>query len=205
MVDLTQDRAALDGYRRGDRVALERVFEGHAAQVARWATGGFGFTSGGERHRFDGFKSAVDVHDVVHEVFRAAFESRARLAYSGLSPFEAYLFGITKSVVLRRIQRARREQPVDVGSMVSLASEHESPEDRVVREEEVMMVREFLSTLSPEERTFAELRFAEEKSQAEVGGVLGWTRKKVRREEESVRQGLVRFMLRRRGSKELAR
>lgn len=204
MLDLTQDRAALDGYRRGDRATLGRVFEAHAERVARWATAGFVFTSGNDRHRFDGYKSAVDVHDVVNEVFRAVFEERARTAYSGLTPFEGYLFVITKNVVVRRLSKTRRELPVDIASMESLASEHDGPEEHAVREEEVMMVREFLSTLTEEERRFTELRFSEQRPQAEVGGALGWTRKKVRREEETIRERLVRFMLRRRGTKELA-
>ncbi len=204
MLDLTQDRAALDGYRRGDRATLGRVFEAHAERVARWATAGFVFTSGAERHRFDGFRSAVDVHDVVHEVFRAVFEERARQAYSGLAPFEGYLFVVTKNVVVRRLSKIRRELPVDVATLESLESEQEGPEERAVREQEVTMVREFLATLTEEERRFAELRFSEQRPQAEVGGALGWTRKKVRREEETLRERLVRFMLRRRGRGERA-
>ena len=204
MLDLTRDRAALDAYRRGDRATCGLLFEAHAERVARWASCGFGFTSGGERHRFAGLSSAVDVHDVVNEVFKAAFEPRARAQYSGLAPFEAYLFAITKSAVLRRLRHERRERPVDAESLESLEHEAESAEERLAREEEITMVREFLSTLSPEERSFAELRFAEQKPQDEVGGALRWTRKKVRLQEESIRQGLARFLLRRRGTKELA-
>ena len=65
------------------------------------------------RQRFDGFRSAVDVHDVVHEVFRRAFEPRAREAYSGLTPFPGYLFVITRNVVLRRLDKGRREEGLD--------------------------------------------------------------------------------------------
>jgi RNA polymerase sigma-70 factor (ECF subfamily) len=203
VVDLTQDRPALDGYRRGDREVLTRLFEAHGPDVARWVGGGFSFKSGDGRQRFDGFRSAVDVHDVVHEVFRRAFEPRAREAYSGLTPFPGYLFVITRNVVLRRLDKGRREEGLDDASLEALVSDHDSPEERVMRDDEVRMVREFLATLTEDERRFAELRFTEQRAQADVGGALGWTRKKVRLAEESIRERLVRFMLRRRGTREL--
>jgi hypothetical protein len=79
VVDLTQDRAALEGYRRGDRGVLERLFVHHGKDVARWAAGGFTFKSGTETRRFDGFRSAVDVHDVVHSLPRGVPGGRDQL------------------------------------------------------------------------------------------------------------------------------
>lgn len=200
---LTQDRALLDGYRRGDRAALERVFEHYGPSVARWVSGGFGFkTQEGDR-RFDGFRSAVDVHDTIHEVFRAVFEARARQAYSGLTPFEGYLFVTTKNVVLRRLRIKDRDRPVEKEVFESIPSNEPSPEDRVAKEEEVLQVRAFLAGLPNEDRHFVELRFMEQLSQNDVAEKLGWTRKKVRLRETSVRESLVRFFKRQRGTKEI--
>ena len=204
MIDLTQDRVALDGYRRGDRAILGRIFEDHAGQVARWASGGFSFRSGEERRRFDGFRSAVDVHDVVNEVFRTVFEERARVAYSGLTPLEGYIFVITRNIILRRLKIMDRDRPIDVDSIEALPSEELAPDERIAREEEVTMVREFLATLGEEEQRFVSLRFSEDRPQNEVGDQLGWSRKKVRLQETSIRASLTRFMLRRRGTRELS-
>ncbi|MFO0727264.1 MAG: sigma-70 family RNA polymerase sigma factor [Myxococcota bacterium] len=203
MVDLTQDRALLEAYRRGEKAALERIFRHHGAEVARWASGGFSFKSGEESRRFDGFRSAVDVHDVVHEVFRAVFEERARTAYSGLTPFGGYLFVVTKNVVLKRLSQRDRTRALEPETLEALPDQGPSPEERATEREEAGMVQEYLATLSEEERRFVELRFVDELAQVEVGERMGWTRKKVRIQEASVRQGLMRFLLRRRGTKEL--
>lgn len=193
----------LEGYRRGDRAALARVFQHYAPGVSRWVTAGFTFrTKDGDR-RFDGFRAAVDQHDVVHEVFRAAFEPRAREAYSGLTPFEGYLFIITRNVVLRRLKLAERDRPIDAEQLEAMPAPDPSPEERVAREQEVLVVRAFLSTLSEEERTFVDLRFNEQRPQVEVGAQLGWSRKKVRIQEAAVRERLIRFLKRRRGTEDL--
>lgn len=202
-MDLTQDRAALEGYRRGDRGVLERLFVHHGKDVARWAAGGFTFKSGAETRRFDGFRSAVDVHDVVHEVFRAVFEERARSSYSGLTPFGGYLFVVTKNVVMKRLRREDRTRPLEPETLEEVPTEGATPEEHTLKEEELGMVREYLATLSEEERRFVELRFGDDLPQIEVGGALGWTRKKVRIKETTIRQGLMRFLLRKRGTKEL--
>jgi RNA polymerase sigma factor (sigma-70 family) len=200
---LTTDRALLDGYRRGDRAALERIFEHYAPAVARWVQGGFTFRSQEGERRFDGFRSAVDAHDAIHEVFRAVFEGSARSSYSGLTPFEGYLFVTTRNVVLKRLRVRDRDRPIESAVMEEVPSNEPSPEERVQREEEVQMVRAFLATLDDEERSFVELRFVEQLPQNTVGDRLGWSRKKVRIKEAAVRQALIRFLKRRRGSREL--
>jgi RNA polymerase sigma-70 factor, ECF subfamily len=197
---LVENRALLDGYRRGRREALGAVFEHYAPKVARWIAGGFDYLARGERVRFRGFASPYDQHDVISEVFRLAFEERARLGYSGVKPFEGYLFAIAKNAVLKRIGA---RDAVLTDDFDSVPAPDPSPEENVAREEERALVRRFLGELSEEERGFVELRFVEQRSQGEVGDALGWTRKKVRIREDALRQKLTRFLKRARGSSEL--
>lgn len=201
---LATDRTLLDGFRRGDRAALERVFEHYAPSVARWVSAGFTFKSKEGDRRFDGFRSAADVHDTIHEVFRSVFEASARTSYSGLTPFEGYLFVTTKNVVLRRLRVKDRDRAIDLDRIDTLVSQDPSPEESVAREQEILLVRGFLSTLDDGDRRFVELRFVDQLPQLEVGDRLGWSRKKVRLREAAVRQGLIRFMKRSRGTREAA-
>jgi RNA polymerase sigma-70 factor (ECF subfamily) len=191
----------LDAFRRGEAAALERVFLHYSPRVAAWVTGGFGYKTKTSARRFAGFRSAADIHDAIHETFRAAFEQRSRDAYSGLVAYEGYLFAITKNVVLRKLGKS--EPVVDGEELDELASVEPSPEDLVAREEENQRVREYLATLSEEERGFVTLRFSEQMSQHAVAEKLGWGRKKVRLLEESIRSGLTRFLKRNRGSAEV--
>ncbi len=199
-MQLVRDRALLDGFRRGDRDALGRVFEIYASQVARWVEGGFTFSARQGPQRFRGFRSAADTHDALQEIFRTAFEERARLAYSGLKPYEGYLFAITKSVVLRKLRLDARALISDDVSTDTISSTAPNPEEVLANGERQLQVRAYLITLSDQDRKFVDLRFVEQRPQEQVADVLGWSRKKVRLKEAAVRVGLIRHMKRQRGS-----
>jgi RNA polymerase sigma factor (sigma-70 family) len=199
---LIENRALLDGYRSGQREALAAVFEHYAPHVARWISGGFDYLSGGQRVRFRGFSSPYDQHDLIGEIFRLAFEERARLGYSGVKPFEGYLFAIARNAVLKRIG-AREPPSIGEEAIASVPAPDPSPEESAAREEERALVRRFLGELSEEERGFVDIRFQEQRSQNEVAEALGWSRKKVRIREEAIRQKLTRFLKRARGTSEL--
>ncbi len=202
MRDLMEDRGRLEAFRRGERDALASVFDQYAPRVASWVAGGFSFRSGTERRRFDGFRSAADAHDVVHEVFRRAFEAKARTRYSGLEPFDSYLFVITRNTSLSRLKRVDLAT-CSIDEAQQIESPEPSPEERVASAEDRAKVRAFLATLTEEERRFAELRFVERLSQVEVARRLEMTRKKVRRTETAIRGALVRHLKRGRGTLEI--
>jgi RNA polymerase sigma factor (sigma-70 family) len=201
---LVENRELLDAYRRGETAAFERIFDLYAPTVSRWVTRGFTYASKDGRARFRGLASPVDVHDAIHEVFRAVFDAPARRSYSGMTPFEGYLFVITKNQVLKKVgAKAHLFERIADDIDESIASEAPSPEEIVAREEERRVVRDYLATLTEEERGFVDLRFSEELPQEAVGDRLGWTRKKVRLKEAAIRAGLTRFLKRRRGSAEV--
>jgi RNA polymerase sigma factor (sigma-70 family) len=201
---LVENRELLDGYRRGDTAAFDRIFDHYAPKVAGWVTRGFMYTTKDGRERFRGLGSAVDVHDAIHEVFRAVFDTPARTSYSGLQPFESYLFVITKNHVLGKLgAKAHLFERTSADLEEAIASEEPSPEEIVAREEERKVVRGYLATLSEEELRFVDLRFTEQLPQEKVGEALGWTRKKVRLKEAAIRSGLTRYLKRQRGTSEV--
>lgn len=201
---LVENRALLDEFRRGEPAALETVFTHYAPRVAAWVTRGFHYKTKTAERRFAGFRSAADIHDTIHEAFRAAFEERARDAYSGLAPYEGYLFAITKNIVMKKLG-AQESVATATGDeeLAAIASRDPSPEELVAGEEEKLIVRNYLESVTEEERKFIELRFTEQLSQIAVAEELGWGRKKVRLVEASIRSGLLRFMKRARGTMEV--
>lgn len=192
---LLEDRDLLESYRAGDPEALGRVFDHYYGLVAEIAARGFSFPTGGRMARFSGYRSSADVFDVVHEVFRAAFEPKARLAYGGLRPFGGYLATIARNLILSRL---RHDQVMPVTEPLETADQLSdpapSPEENVSSAEERAVVAAFLETISDEERRFTELRFLEDQAQEEVAEALGVGRKKVRLLEIRVRTKLQLFL-----------
>lgn len=192
---LVEDRSLLERYRAGDPAALGRVFEHYYPQVSALAQHGFSFKSGGQTMRFKGYRASADLFDVVHDVFRAAFEEKARLSYGGLQPYAGYLFMIARNLIISRL---RHEEVVPeaapVEELATLPAPGPTPEEHAARRQETGAVAEFLSTLSPQERELTRLRFEEDLGQEAAAEAMGVGRKKVRLLEARVREGLRRFL-----------
>lgn len=199
---MLEDRALLRGYREGERPALARVFEHYGPKVSRWVCAGFRYRKGGRMERFEGFRAPYEQHDAISEVFRTVFEEKCRLGYSGLKPFEGYLFAITRNVVLKRLG-IKPETSLQDERWETLPDQQPSPEEALAQKEERTLVRRFLDALSEEERALVQARFVDQASQANTAEHLGWTRKKVRIREDRVRNKLIRFLKRVRGTGEL--
>ena len=105
---LVEDRALLDGYRRGDPAALERIYRAYAPDLARMLRHGFSFRSGGRMCRFHGVRSSFDLEDRVQEVFTRVFTEQGRLSYDGLTPFAAYLRTVARNLVIDDFRRKER-------------------------------------------------------------------------------------------------
>lgn len=186
---LTQDRALLDGFRRGDRRRLEQVYRLYVREVMTVAR--HGFIRG--PHRLPGV-GAVEVMDVVQEVFLRAFGEDARRGYDGLRPYGPYLRQITRNLLT---DRARR-RATDVAKIEALEREEMEPaappEERLDFQRRRELTRAFLATQSEEVQTFVRLRFDEEKSQADVKAAMDVTRRRVRTLEARVLRDLAAYL-----------
>lgn len=196
---LIEDRSLLERYRAGDPQALARVFEHYYPEVAAIAQNGFSFQSGGRRLRFKGYRFSADLFDVVHDVFRAAFEEKARLAYGGLQPYSAYLLTIARNLILSRLRHEEvAPDPLPLEAAGAMPAPGPSPEEVAHQNRQRALVQAFLAALSSEERDFTRLRFEEDLSQEAVAERMGVGRKKVRLLEEKVREKLRRYLAQRR-------
>jgi RNA polymerase sigma factor (sigma-70 family) len=192
---LCGDRPLLDAFRRGERQALAQVYDHYYPAVVELASRGFTFESGGATMRFRGAMGSADLFDLVHDVFTAVFEERARLGYSGTSPYGAYLAQVTRNRIITRLradQRVRLE-PQEAADQ-SGDEPPPSPEDELMARQSQEAVKAFLDRQDETVRTLARLRFGDDLSQDQAAQALGLTRKKVRHLEDRLRRDLTRHL-----------
>lgn len=206
---MVEDRSLLEGFRRGEPAALMQVYHRYVGRVAGLLRGGFSFESGGRRCQFHGTRSAFDLEDRVQEVFARAFSERARMAYDGLSSYEAYLLTIARNLIIddfRRKERALVEYSIELPES---AAERPSPafdplhghlslsgdpHDDVGRAELVQLVQRFEADLPAREREVYRLRFVEELEHKDIADMTGLSPSKIKTSEQRIRTRFFEFM-----------
>lgn len=207
---LVEDRALLDGYRRGDTKALERIYRAYAPDVAKVLRHGFSFNSGGRACRFHGARSEFDLEDRLHDVFARAFGERARTNYDGLTPFTAYIRTIAKNLVIDDFRKKERvlveysvelpepdERDAPAGASEPLLGHVETtgrPEHDRGQAEVVELVGQFKRGLKDRERDVYELRFEQELEHDEISRATGLSSSKIKTSEQRIRTRFFRFM-----------
>jgi RNA polymerase sigma-70 factor, ECF subfamily len=209
---LVEDRSLLDAFRRGDRAALEKVYETYGPQVASFLRAGFGFQSGGRSCRFRGARSQLDLEDRLHDVFSRAFSEGARLGYDGLSPYKTYLLTIAKNTVIddfRRKEHALIDYSIDegpepadpgrgdatdpiLGQLAPSGDPHKDNESA----ELVALVRAFKDALPEREQQIYTLRFERELEHREIAKETGLSTSKIKTSEGRIRSSFFEFMKR---------
>ena len=189
-MQLEQDRAALEGFRRGDHATLDALYRFYSPLVLRTLSRGF-------RVRAVGSQVMAAVHpldlDAAHqETFVRAFSDAARLRYDGLKPFEPWLLAIARAAavdVLRAQGKLHREAiALDESVAESLpAPEESSPEHVALRAEAAAVVQGFLAMLEADDLRFATARFIDGLSQAKAGALCGLSRQAARTREAKLK------------------
>lgn len=203
---LVDDRDLLDRFRRGERAALLAVYQHYVTDVTRFLTRGFTFDSQGRHCAFSGFRGGYEIEAAIQEVFRRAFEERARLAYDGLRPYRPYLLRIARNAVINDLKskqpilfRFRQGRPVILepsaeetpeSSPASTASPEEIAEAREVHE----LVVAFKAELDEREAAVFRARFEEGMSAERAGSAVGLTRSQIRTTEQRLRERFLAFM-----------
>ena len=82
---LAKNTKLVAAFKSGDRDAMEEVYRHYAPGVQRFLRQGFSFRSKATHCYFKGIKIDDDLGVAVQEVFRRAFEERARNAYNGIN------------------------------------------------------------------------------------------------------------------------
>lgn len=205
---LLESRELLDGFRRGDKNALLAVYRHYVRDVTRFLMAGFSFDSGGQRCTFRGFRGGYEIEAALQEIFRRAFEERARLAYNGIDPYKPYLLRIARNAVINDLKsrhpilfRFRAGgavilEPTPEADPDALRSPVFSPEEQHEAKEVGDLVAKFLGALDVQGREVFRLRFEEGLSAEETGKRLGLTRSQIRTRESKMRAAFLEHMQR---------
>ena len=175
---LESDRALLDGYRRGDRRALERIYRELSPVILRF------LARLGVR--------ALDLDAAHQEAFVRVFGEQARSRYDGLKPFRPYALGIARFAAIDLL-RAQGKVMANVVELDESLSDGETPEEAAATAEVQEQVRRFLDTLPPVDRAFAAARFMEGLSQEKAGEQCGLSRQEARTKETKLRAQCMHF------------
>jgi RNA polymerase sigma factor (sigma-70 family) len=196
---LLNDKELCARFREGDRTAMEAVYDYYIDPIARFLSTGFSFSSAGKPMRYRGATQRADLHDLIAETFRRAFEQRARLAYDQNVPYLRYLKQIARNIV---IDRLRAEKRLEIGDQLVEASWNKAmdlnsaatPEKLYQQRELDQLMRAFVDELPKESRQFIELRYAKDLSQDQLAKRLGTSRRWVRNRERKLRSALMRHL-----------
>lgn len=199
-------RELLDAFRRGDKNALLEAYRHYVRDVSRFLTRGFTFDSEGKGCSFRGFRGGYEIEAAIQEVFRRAFEERARLAYNGIDPYRPYLLRIARNAVINDLKsrhpilfRFRVGRPVIIEQTPEMdidenASVEHTPEEILETREVSELVAKFKAGLDARSLDVFRARFEEGLSAEDAGKKLGLTRSKVRTTETKVRAAFLEHM-----------
>ncbi|MEM7674940.1 MAG: sigma-70 family RNA polymerase sigma factor [Myxococcota bacterium] len=201
MKSLETDRSLLDGFRRGQRRALEQVYALYADGVAQFLRGGFVFESKGTTIRYQGAPSEFHLEDWVHDVFIRAFSEAARRQYDGLRPYGPYLQRIARNVVIDELRRKEHQLRAHVAELPEpevdtdyAATGPRAPDEEAEQRQLNAHVADFIAALPEREQQVYRLRFVEGLDQRDVAAQSGLSASKVKTSERRIRTGFYRYL-----------
>lgn len=137
--------------------------------------------------------------DLVQETFYKAFKNLHTFRDEDAA-FSTWLFTIAKNTVLSELRRSKNSEIyIDDKMVIGLASHDSLPDQEVLRQERVGVVREAIRNLPDSQRSALILREYEELDYKEIAGLLGLTVSSVKsllfRARNSLRSQLEPYIL----------
>lgn len=211
---LAKNKELLSRFKAGDRAAMDEVYRHYQPGVASFLRKGFSFRSGSGHYYFKGIQDSGELQVAVQEVFRRAFEVKARVSYNGISSFTNWVLAIGRNMVINGF----RNREIAISHYVSagdgrghlavlddevkedysgvLYGQATAAQDTLLENAELKgLIQKFMEELSEHDRALLIHRFAEGKGQEETAQLLNSTRMKVRTAEARVRKRLRAFLL----------
>src|SRR5450631_162645 len=187
----------LERFRVGDQEALETVYFACVAIVTRIAAAVLrtGSTSGGCGKS----EVAMDLADVVQEVFVKVFGPNARARFDSNRPFGPYIAQITRNVAIDHCRQMSRYVPCDTsGLMDELPPELDMDTGVDDRSEAatLALVNRYLASLDDDTQRVYEAIYVKGISQRDAAQMLGLGRQVIRTAEARLRTGLRRELAR---------
>jgi RNA polymerase sigma factor (sigma-70 family) len=190
---LHEDRALLDGYRRGDARAFDAIVAEYEPMVVMELQHGFPLRSGG---RFFGFKQAFELEDAIQGVWLTVFSESARRHYDGIRPFRPYLRRIVRNHVHAIHARKRRSLARMEGVRDQPASAEPRPVDdtewQACQRQAHRIVEDVLGRCSDRERAVHDALFVRGLSERKAGALLSLRRADVQKAKASIFKRMLR-------------
>lgn len=185
------DAHLLQRFRAGEPDAMGEVYRRHVGPLTRLLR-----AAAFRGQTFANLRSAMELENAILEVFSRAFEPRARAVYDGERPYEAFLMGIARNVLLEQSRSKEHAAGLSPEEELALAFEgaggdvHAAAEDREVAE----LLRVFRAALVGDEALLFDTRFVEGLAQAQAAEQMGQTRIQLRRREHKLRLRLLQHL-----------
>jgi RNA polymerase sigma factor (sigma-70 family) len=187
------DLEFLNGFRRGDRDVLARVYSEYVDEIERFVRSFFA----SQYQRLRLAVRAADLEDVVQEIFIRAFSRPARVAFDAARPYGPFLGALARNLVVDWMrQRFPRISAEDVELFATTPDQAHELEPPWADGETMRLVNHYIAQLSPELREIHELRYVEARTQQEACKALGLSRQQLRTREAHLRDGLRRALKR---------
>ncbi len=210
---LAKNAELLVRFRRGDRDALEDVYRHYVTGVTGFLRKGFTFRSGKGHFFFKGIHDPSELKNAVQEVFRRAFEEKARIAYNGVNSFSNWALAIGRNLVINGFRNREiafsdyisagdershltvmDDEVTEEFSGVLYAEQERAQDLKMEHDQLTTLMARFMHELTEHDRQLLVLRFAEGHGQEETAEALGSTRMKVRTSEAKLRSRLRAFL-----------
>ena len=210
---LAKNTVLLEQFRAGSPEAMEKVYLHYHPGVQRFLGQGFTFRSKGGHCHFRGIKDKEELDSAIQQVFRRAFEDRARHTYNGINSFSNWVLAISRNMVINGF----RNREIAFSNYISVR-EGENPlatidnaiteeytgilygrqsqqQDKTFENSELKkLISKFMLELTNSERQLLILRFVEGIGQEETARQLDSSRMKIRTAESKLRRRLRAFL-----------
>lgn len=193
--DPLSERAVLDGFRRGDRDALSRVFRAYAPGVARALRSGVVVEIDGARVHIETKLDEAETEALLHETFVRAFGDKARAAYDGVRPFAAYVATIARNLLVDQARARRRIVLVEPDELAQVADPAAHDAAQQIEDREIdHAVAEVRASLSERDAGIFAMRYDDNASLRGTAEALGLPFITVRRVDQRIRSALLRAL-----------
>jgi RNA polymerase sigma factor (sigma-70 family) len=156
---LNSDARILDGIRRGDETALVTLYNTHRRPITA--------------HVMRNNGTADDADDMLQEALIVLWERVRAGTFEHTAALGTFLFATARNLWLRRLARARREQPFDPAAETT-STDDPSPLDELIDDEQTATVRTAMDRLGEPCRSLLLLFYWEEETMEEIARRLGF-------------------------------
>ncbi len=142
----------------GDRDAFGQLYEHYVDRIFNYV-----YYRTGNLH---------DAEDLTARVFQRAMNHIKNYTDRGV-PFSAWLYRIAHNLVANWHRDRSRRQEIPLDELPVLPTKGDHPERNLVRSQEQGTLLRLIRRLPPERQTLLILKFVENMSNAEIGGIMG--------------------------------